>query len=75
MKNFYVAGVLFAMTLVSCQEDNSLFNEPAPIRAYDTDARILEQFVEIDKATGTYMLNPDKKITASDYVINKSREE
>ena len=53
MKNFYVAGVLFAMTLVSCQEDNSLFNEPVPIRAYDTDARIMEQFVEIDKATGT----------------------
>ena len=75
MKNFYDAGVLFAMTLVSCQEDNSLFNEPVPIRAYDTDARIMEQFVEIDKATGTYVLNPDKKITASDYVINKSREE
>ena len=28
MKFFYVSNVLIAMTLVSCQEDNSLFNEP-----------------------------------------------
>ncbi|MDE6480237.1 MAG: hypothetical protein K2L45_08195 [Muribaculaceae bacterium] len=75
MKSFYYAVVLFALTLVSCQEDNSLFNEPATIRAYDTDARIMAQFVEIDKTTRNYVLNPDKKIMASDYVINKSREE
>ena len=75
MKIFYVSSVLLALTFVSCQEDNSFFNEPTPIRAYDTDARIMSQFVEVDKTTGTYVLNPDKKITASDYVINKSREE
>ena len=75
MKIFYVSSVLLALTFVSCQEDNSFFNEPTPIRAYDTDARIMSQFVEVDKTTGTYVLNPDKKITASDYVINKSRGE
>ncbi len=75
MKIFYVSSVLIAMTFVSCQEDNSFFNEPTPIRAYDTDARIIAQFVEVDNTTGTYVLNPDKKITASDYIINKSREE
>lgn len=75
MKNFYIIGVLIALTLVSCQEDNSLFNEPLQIRAYDTDAQIMVQFVEVDKTTGTYVLNPNKKITASDYVINKSWEE
>ena len=75
MKIFYVSSVLIAMTLVSCQEDNSFFNELTPIRAYDTDARIMAQFVEVDITTGTYVLNPDKKITASDYVINRSREE
>ena len=75
MKIFYVSSVLIALTLVSCQEDNSFFNEPTPIRAYDTDARIMSQFVEVDKTTGTYVLNPNKKITASDYVINKSWEE
>ena len=75
MKIFYVSSVLIALTFVSCQEDNSLFNEPTAIRAYDTDARIMAQFVEVDNTTGTYVLNPDKKITASDYVINRSREE
>lgn len=61
--------------LASCSDDNTMFNEPQAIRAYETDARILSQFVEVDKTTGTYVLNPDKKITASDYVINRSREE
>ena len=75
MKIFYVSSVLIALTFVSCQEDNSLFNEPTAIKAYDTDARIMAQFVEVDNTTGTYVLNPDKKITASDYVINRSREE
>ena len=61
--------------LASCSDDNILFNEPQAIRAYETDAKIMAQFIEVDKSTGTYVLNPDKKITASDYVINKSREE
>ena len=61
--------------LASCSDDNTMFNEPQAIRAYETDALIMSQFVEVDKTTGTYVLNPDKKITASDYVINKSREE
>ena len=61
--------------LASCSDDNTMFNEPQAIRAYETDARIMSQFVEVDKTTGTYVLNPDKKITASDYVINKSRGE
>ena len=42
---------------------------PLPLRAYETDARIMAQFVEVDKTTGSYVLNPDKKITASYYVI------
>ena len=75
MKNSYVTGILIALTLVSCQDDNSLFNNPSPIRAYDTDSRIMAQFVEVDQSTGNYVLNPNKRITASDYVINKSREE
>ena len=61
--------------LASCSDDNTMFNEPQAIRAYETDARIMSQFVEVDKTTGTYVLYPDKKITASDYVINRSREE
>ena len=38
--------------LASCSDDNILFNEPQAIRAYETDARIMAQFVEVDKSTG-----------------------
>ena len=76
MKRFLLPTILGVLSLLaSCSDDNTMFNEPQAIRAYETDARILSQFLEVDKTTGTYVLNPDKKITASDYVINKSREE
>lgn len=63
------------MLLSACSDDNAVFNEPSPIRAYETDAEILAQFVDVDNATGAFFINPDKKITASDYVVNRSREE
>ena len=61
--------------LVGCSDDNTVFNEPEVIRAYETDAQVMAQFVEVDRTTGTYVLNPDKKVTASDYILNRSREE
>ncbi len=64
-----------AMFITACSDDNTVFNEPSPIRAYETDAEILAQFVDVDNATGTFFINPDKKITASDYVVNRSSEE
>ena len=76
MKGIILPTMLGVLSLLaSCSDDNTLFNEPQAIRAYETDARIMAQFVEVEKATGTYVINPDKKITASDYVINKSRKE
>ena len=76
MKGIILPTMLGVLSLLaSCSDDNILFNEPQAIRAYETDARIMAQFVEVEKATGTYVINPDKKITASDYVINKSRKE
>lgn len=71
----FLAGLGASLLLTSCSDDNSLFNEPMPIRAYETDAQIMAQFVEVDNTSGIYVLNPDKKVTASDYVINRSREE
>ena len=71
----FLAGLGASLLLTSCGDDNSLFNEPMPIRAYETDAQIMAQFVEVDNTSGTYVLNPDKKVTATDYVINRSREE
>lgn len=48
--------------LVGCSNDNTVFNEPEVIRAYETDAQVMAQFVEVDRTTGTYVLNPDKKV-------------
>lgn len=64
-----------AMFTTACSDDNTVFNEPSPIRAYETDAEILAQFVDVDNATGAFFINSDKKITASDYVVNRSRED
>lgn len=80
MKNISIKKILLlafvtAALLAGCSDDNTVFNEPEPIRAYESDAQIMAQFVEVDRASGTYVLNPDKKITASDYVLNRSREE
>ena len=76
MKRILFLAVLGAsLLLTSCSDDNSLFNEPMPIRAYETDAQIMAQFVEVDNTSGIYVLNPDKKVTTTDYVINRSREE
>ncbi len=61
--------------LVSCSDDSVMFNAPEAIRAYETDAQILAQFVEVDKTSGIYVLNPNKKITATDYIVNKSQED
>ena len=35
----------------------------------------MAQFFDVDNATGKFVINPDKKITASDYVLNRNREE
>ncbi len=51
-----------------------MFNELDDIRASETDALILAQFVEVDKTSGTYVLNTNKQITATDYLVNKSQE-
>lgn len=76
MKSIQAIAILTAsLFTTACSDDNTVFNEPSPIRAYETDAEILAQFVDVDNATGAFFINPDKKITASDYVVNRSRED
>ncbi len=70
-----IAILVVAMFTTACSEDNTVFNEPSPIRAYETDAEILAQFVDVDNVTGAFFINPDKKITVSDYLVNRSRED
>lgn len=80
MKNISIKVILLsilgtAALLVGCSDSNAVFNEPEAIRAYETDAQIMARFVEVDRTMGTFVLNPDKKVTASDYLLNRSREE
>ncbi len=70
-----IIPLISAVFLFSCSDDNTVFKEPSQIRAYETDAQIMAQFVDVDNATGNFVINPDKKITASDYVLNRNREE
>lgn len=76
MNKILVASAIGICSLLAgCSDDNSMFNNPAPIRAYERDAQIMSQFVEVDISSETFVLNPDKKINATDYIINRSREE
>ncbi len=48
---------------MGCSDSNAVFNEPEAIRAYETDAQIMAtRFVEVDRTTGTFVLNPDKRL-------------
>ncbi len=64
-----------ALSITACSDDNTIFNEPAPIRTYEADAEVLSQFVEVDSRTGLFSINPGRKVTATDYVVNRSREQ
>lgn len=66
MKNISIKVILLsilgtAALLMGCSDSNAVFNEPEAIRAYETDAQIMARFVEVDRTTGTFVLNPDKK--------------
>lgn len=64
-----------ALLITACSDDNTVFNEPTQIKAYEADAEVLSQFVEVNSSSGLFSINPDKKVTATDYVVNRSREQ
>lgn len=64
-----------ALLITACSDDNTVFNEPTQIRAYETDVEVLSQFVEVNSSTWLFSINPDRKVTATDYVVNRSREQ
>lgn len=76
-RNRKILGIvaLCCMSVTACSDDNTVFNEPTPIRSYESDAEVISQFVDIDSRTGLFFINPDKKVTATDYVVNRSREQ
>lgn len=76
-RNIKILGIvaLCCMSVTACSDDNTVFNEPTPIRSYESDAEVISQFVDIDSRTGLFFINPDKKVMATDYVVNRSREQ
>ena len=76
IKKIYLSVLSGAFLLLSgCIDDTGMFSEPESIRSYETDSQILTQFVEVDMSSGEFVLNPDKKVTPADHIINRSREE
>lgn len=73
--NIFGIAALCCMSVTACSDDNTVFNEQTPIRSYESDAEVISQFVDIDSRTGLFFINPDKKVTATDYVVNRSREQ
>ena len=76
MNKFIITLLIgIALSMTACSDDNTVFNEPTPIRSYESDAEVISQFVDIDSRTGLFFINPDKKVMATDYVVNRSREQ
>lgn len=75
VRYLFAISMIGCLFLSSCSDKNTVFEEPMAIRDYQTDSQILSQFVDIDKTTGTFYINPDKKVTATDYVFNQNREQ
>lgn len=76
-RNNKILGIvaLCCLSVTACSDDNTVFNEPIPIKAYEADAEVLSLFVEVDSHTGLFSINPNKKVTATDYVVNRSLEQ
>lgn len=65
--------VLLAFFLQGCQDD---FTCPVPAaRSYQEDALILNKFVEINKTTHEYRINPNKRNSVLSYITNADVEE
>lgn len=59
-------GFLFS----SCQDDD-VVSEKSVVRDYQTDAQILSKFVDLNRSTGEYFINENKRTTAMSYLTDK----
>lgn len=69
---FYIIA-LMALFMQGCQYDLNL-SSPAS-RSYEQDAEVLNRFVDINKTTHEYYINPNKRTTALSYITNADAEE
>lgn len=70
---YYLLVILFALSFQSCRNN---LNMPIPAsRNYQQDASVLNDFVDINKTTHEYYINPNKKSSALSYLTNTDAEE
>ena len=65
---------LVALSIQGCQDDFDVPSEQAS-RSYEQDAELLNRFVDINKTTHEYYINPNKRTTALSYITNADAEE
>lgn len=65
---------LVALSIQGCQNDFNVPSEQAS-RSYEQDAEVLNRFVDINKTTHEYYINPNKRTTALSYITNDGAEE
>lgn len=64
---------LFVLSLQSCHDNFAI--ETTTGRSYEQDAVVLNDFVDINKTTHEFFVNPNKRTTVRSYVTNSSLEE
>lgn len=75
MKN-HLLSVLIAVGLcvaTSC-DDGRLADGPEIVKDYACEAALMSKFVAVDRLTGTLYIDENKRLTGSDYLINRNRE-
>lgn len=65
--------VLVALSIQGCQNDLEV--SPPASRSYEQDAEVLNRFVDINKTTHEYYINPNKRSSALSYITNADAEE
>lgn len=70
-----LAFLLCSIIVTSSCSDNDLPSTPAAARDYQTDARILSKFVDVNTTIGEYYINENKKNGPLSYISDKDNEE
>ena len=70
-----IALFSLGMCVTSCSDDEVVSNESPVMRDYQTDARILSKFVDVNKSLGEYYINESKKYSPMDYISSSDLEE
>lgn len=70
-----LAFLLLACFVISSCSDDGVATQAPVIRDYQTDARILSRFVDINKTMGEYYINENKKNSPLAYISDKDWQE